>query len=346
MTARHVMPPEWAPQKRIWLSWPHEKADWPGKFGPVPWVFAEIVRSIAATQRVGLLVKDAKAQKEARTMLGRAHVNLKNVDFLVLPTNRGWMRDCGPIWVKDSSGKGTLALDWKFSAWAKYPNWRKDNDVPPAVAKFSKHKVLKPIHKDIQVVLEGGGIEVDGAGSILVTKEWLLSDKQVRNPGFTKVDYEQVFAKYLGCTNTIWLNKGIVGDDTHGHVDDITRFVGPGRIVTVIERDKKDANYALLKENLRILKRARDAMGKPFTIIELPMPRPVMFDGERLPASYANFLICNKVVLVPLFNDPADKDALRILQACFPTRSVVGIYARDLVWGLGTIHCLTQQEPA
>jgi agmatine deiminase len=337
------MPPEWAPQKRIWIAWPHQKADWPGKFGPIPWVFAEIIRHIAAGQRVGVVVKDLAAQKEAKTFLGRAHVNLKNVDLRVIPTDRGWMRDCGPIWVKD--GKKTIALDWKFSAWAKYPNWRKDNEVPKAVAAFTKHKTLTPTHKNIPVVLEGGGIEVDGQGTIIVTKEWLLSDKQVRNPGFTRVDYEQIFAKYLGATNTIWLNKGIVGDDTHGHVDDITRFVSPGKIVTVVERNKKDANYALLQENLRILKKATDAKGKKFEVIELPMPAPVMFDGERLPASYANFLICNKVVLVPMFNDANDREALTILQTCFPSRKVIGIYARDLVWGLGTIHCLTQQEP-
>jgi agmatine deiminase len=368
------MPPEWAPQKRTWIAWPHQKADWPGKFGPVPWVFAEIIRHIADGQRVGVVVKDAAAQKEAKLFLARAHVNLKNVDIRVIPTDRGWMRDCGAVWVRPSRHPASrplkaaaqdldpvltnfakakfvpqddrlVALDWKFSAWAKYPNWRKDNEVPKAVAKFTKHKTLQPMHKNIPVVLEGGGIEVDGAGTIIVTKEWLLSDKQVRNPGFTRVDYEQIFAKYLGATNTIWLNKGIVGDDTHGHVDDITRFCAPGTIVTVVESNKKDANYALLQENLRILKRATDAKGKKFEIIELPMPEPVMFDGERLPASYANFLICNKVVLVPMFNDANDRDALNILQACFPKREVIGIYARDLVWGLGTIHCLTQQEP-
>ncbi|MEJ0010508.1 MAG: agmatine deiminase family protein [Alphaproteobacteria bacterium] len=344
VSTQFFMPPEWAKQKRIWLSWPHEKADWPGKFGPVPAVFAEIVRVIAMGQRVGLVVKDAKAKKEAQTLLVRSGVALKQVDFLVAPTNRGWLRDCGPIWVK--GGKRTLALDWKFSAWAKYPNWRKDDALPQAVAKFSKHARIQPTHKNIPVVLEGGGIEVDGAGTILVTKEWLLSDTQVRNPGFTKTDYEQVFAKYLGATNTVWLNKGIVGDDTHGHVDDITRFVAPGKIVTAIERDKKDANYALLRENLKVLKAARDAKGQKFEIVALPMPRPVMFDGERLPASYANFLIANKSVLVPVFNDPADRVALGVLQECFPTREVVPVYARDLVWGLGTIHCLTQQEPA
>ncbi len=339
------MPAEWAPQKRIWLAWPHQKADWPGKFEPVPWVFAEIVRLITESkQRVGLLVKDNSARREATKILKRAHADVKLVDFLVVPTDRGWMRDCGPIWVK--SGEQLLGLDWGFTGWAKYSNHKRDNLLPPHVLGLSGHDGITPLHKKKQIVLEGGGIEVDGEGSIIVTEEWLLSKKQVRNKGFTRADYEQVFAQYLGATNTIWLEAGIVGDDTHGHVDDITRFVAPGKIVTVVEHDKADANYKLLQENLKRLRAARDAKGRKFEVVELPMPRPVMFDGERLPASYANFLICNKIVLVPIFNDAADKEALTILQQCFPTRDVVGIYARDLVWGLGTIHCLTQQEPA
>ena len=341
--ARMRMPAEWAPQKRTWLAWPHQKADWPGKFEPVPWVFAEIVRLIADHQRVGLLVKDARAKREATATLKRAHANLKNVDFLTVPTDRGWMRDCGPIWVK-ADGE-LLGLDWGFTGWAKYPNHKRDNQLPPHVLGLSGHAGLTPKRKGKQVVLEGGGIEVDGEGSIIVTEEWLLSKKQVRNRGFSRKDYEEIFAQYLGATNTIWLEAGIVGDDTHGHVDDITRFVAPGKIVTVVEQDKRDANYKLLQENLKRLRKAKDAKGAAFEVIELPMPRPVMFDGERLPASYANFLITNQRMLVPIFNDAADKDALRILQDCFPTREVVGIYARDLVWGLGTIHCLTQQEP-
>ena len=340
------MPAEWAPQERIWLSWPHAKADWPGKFAPIPYVFAEMVRVITGSgQRVGLLVKDAKLRLEASKILEDTGVDLALLDILETPTNRGWLRDCGPIWVKLEEGE-RIALDWKFNAWAKYSNWQKDNDVPTAIADFTGDDSLEPTANDKQITLEGGGIEVDGLGSIIVTEEWLLSDTQIRNKGFTREDYEAVFEHYLGAHNTIWLGHGIVGDDTHGHVDDITRFVAPGKIVTVIERDKKDENYALLQENLKRLKKAKDPKGKPFEIIELPMPRPVIYEGQRLPASYANFLICNKVVLVPVFNDPADKEALATLQACFPKREVVGIYARDLVWGLGTIHCLTQQEPA
>lgn len=340
------MPAEWAPQERIWLSWPHAKADWPGKFQPIPWVFAEMVRVITGSgQRVGLLVKDAAIRAEVMEMLDRAGVELKLVDMLEVKTNRGWLRDCGPIWVKLEDGE-RIALDWKFNAWAKYNNWKLDNEVPADIAAFTGDDMLSPTANDNDIVLEGGGIEVNGEGTIIVTEEWLLSDTQVRNKGFTREDYEAVFEHYLGAHNVIWLGHGIVGDDTHGHVDDITRFVDANTIVTCIETDKNDENYELLRNNKKRLQKARDQDGEPFTIIDLPMPRPVIFEGQRLPASYANYLICNKVVLVPVFNDVADKDALRILQECFPDRDVVGIYARDLVWGLGTIHCLTQQEPA
>jgi agmatine deiminase len=340
------MPAEWAPQERIWLSWPHARGDWPGKFAPVPWVFAEMVRVITGSgQRVGLLVKDAAARSEAMDYLDRAGATLTLVDILEIKTNRGWLRDCGPIWAKDAQG-ALVALDWKFNGWAKYANHKLDNAVPPHITAFTKHQTITPMHKGKPVVLEGGGIEVDGAGTVIVTEEWLLSDTQIRNKGFTREDYEQVFATYLGATNTIWLEAGIVGDDTHGHVDDITRFVDERTIVTAIESDTNDANYDRLHENKRRLQKARDQNGKAFEVIDIPMPRPVLFEGQRLPASYANFLICNKVVLVPVFNDAADATALKTLEACFPKRQVVPIYARDLVWGLGTIHCLSQQQPA
>lgn len=344
MSIPYRMPAEWEPHIRSWLSWPHAKADWPDKFAPVPWIFAEMVRAIAMSERVGLLVKNEAAKTQALEHLDRVAVDVKRVDIHIVPTNRGWLRDCGPIWVKE--GKKTRALDWGFNAWAKYPNWQKDNNVPGHIARATGHTTIVPTHTCTPVVLEGGGIEVDGQGSILVTEEWLLSKTQVRNPGFTRADYEAIFAQWLGADNTIWLGKGIVGDDTHGHVDDITRFVAPGRIVTAIEPRMKDANHTLLNDNLARLKKARDAKGKPFEVIELPMPSPVICEGERLPASYANFLICNKTVLVPIFGDVNDRIALDILAACFPERQVVPIYARDLVWGLGTVHCLTQQEPA
>jgi agmatine deiminase len=340
----YLMPAEWEPHARTWLAWPHAKADWPDKFDPIPWIFVEMVRGIAKSEAVGLLVKNAAAEKAAREHLTRVGVDLAQVSFHVTPTNRGWLRDCGPIFVRDQAGHLT-ALDWGFNGWAKYSNWQRDNGVPQAIAKLTQHSRIVPRHKGRRVVLEGGGIEVDGEGTIIVTEEWLLSYTQQRNPGFTRHDYEQIFAQYLGCTKTIWLGEGIVGDDTHGHVDDITRFVAPARVVTVVESNKGDANYSRLKDNLARLHRERDAKARALEVIELPMPEAVMCEGERLPSSYANFLICNRTVLVPIFGDVNDRIALNVLAECFPDRAIYPIYARDLVWGLGTIHCLTQQEP-
>ena len=331
------MPAEWAPQVRVWFSWPHARADWPGKFAPIPWVFAEMLRLITPHQRVGLIVHNAKVRAEAQATLERAGVALHAIDIIEARSNRGWMRDAGAIYVHDEAGKKT-ALNFGFNGWAKYPNHRLDNTLPEAMASFTKTPLITPKYNGRTVVLEGGGIEVNGAGSVIVTEEWLLSDTQLRNSGFTRADYEAIFAQYLGAENTIWLEAGIVGDDTHGHVDDITRFVDETTVVSAIETNKQDANYTVLRENTKRLKKAG------LEVIDLPMPAPVVFEGERLPASYANFLITNKRVLVPLFNDAHDRDALNILQAAFPTREVVGVFARDLVWGLGTIHCLSQQE--
>jgi len=333
------MPAEWEKQESILLAWPHHKADWPGKFTPIPWVYAEIIRHIAAHQKVRLLVQNINEQKQAQDMLSRAHANLKHVEFFHIPTNRCWMRDSGPIFVRDAAGKKTI-LDFKSTGWAKYPNHRLDNQVREQLNKKLKLPLVKPRHKSRHVVLEGGGIDVNGKGALLTTEEWLLSKVQVRNPGFTRDDYEEIFAKYLGINQVIWLGNGIVGDDTHGHVDDITRFVNADTIVTVVEKNTRDPNHAPLKENLRRLKAA-----KKFNIVEIPMPKPLFFEGQRLPASYANFLITNNAVLVPTFNDQNDRIALNILAELFPKREIIGIHSVDLVWGFGTIHCLSQQEP-
>ncbi len=347
MIPTYRMPAEWEKQRAVWLSWPHSHADWPGKFAPVPWVFAEMIRHFTTEVTVGLLVKDAKTRAQAMEMLNRAGVTLSRVEFLEVPTNRGWMRDCGPIFVERTEGKKRekIALDFRFNAWAKYNNWKKDNVVPQHVAQHLSVPLVQPRHKGKHVVLEGGSIDVNGKGVLITTEECLQSNIQCRNPGFARADYESVFAQYLGIEQVIWLDKGIVGDDTHGHVDDITRFVNPTTILTVRERDTKDDNHALLEENLKRLKKARDVKGKPFDVIELPMPKPLVFEGQRLPASYANFLIANNIVLVPTFNDANDRVALNIISEAMPKHTVVGIHAVDLVWGLGTIHCLTQQEP-
>lgn len=340
-----VMPAEWETHSHTWLAWPHEKADWPGKFAPVPWVFAEIARHITASEKLGLFVKNEAARAQAIDCLEKSHVNLDKVEFQIHPTNRGWMRDCGAIFVTNKQTKEISALNFQFNAWAKYPNYRHDNKLAEVMAEASKILTITPKHKGRKVVLEGGSIDVNGSGTILTTRECLLSDVQCRNPGFTQSDYEQIFEKYLGAGNVIWLNKGIIGDDTHGHVDDLTRFVNKDTVVTVVEKNTKDENHSILDENLKILKKSRTESGVQLNVVELPMPAPVWFDGQILPASYANFLITNKSVLVPIFNDVNDSEALNIIAALFPTREVIGIYARDLVWGLGTIHCLTQQQP-
>ena len=339
------MPAEWEPHEATCLGWPHETTDWPGKFAVIPWAFAEIVRHLSNVERVFLLVESRAAQSRVRSMLKKSGANLDAVDFFVVPTDRGWMRDLGPICVRNESGEVALN-NFRFNGWAKYSNHKKDAQVVAKANAKLKRRLWLPQHKGRRVVLEGGSIDVNGRGTLLTTEECLLSKVQERNPGFTKEDYAEVFRQYLGVTNVLWLKSGIAGDDTHGHVDDLTRFVNPTTVVTIIETDAKDANYAPLQENLALLKTIRDQGGKPLTVEPLPMPAPVYFDDFRLPASYANFYIANKLVLVPTFNDSNDRVALNTLARLFPDREVVGIPCRDLVLGLGAIHCMTQQVPA
>jgi agmatine deiminase len=339
------MPAEWSPHEATWLAFPHNAADWPGKFGPIPWAYAEIVRWAAAGETVRLVVRDAAHERLARRVLERSHVPLANVELHRFPTDRGWMRDTGPIWVTRPGARAIARF--RFDAWAKYPNWKRDVTLPERAAAALGARLLPARHRGRDVVLEGGAIDVNGAGSILTTEECLLDPEiQVRNPGFGRADYEAIFRGALGAGNTIWLGRGIAGDDTHGHVDDLARFVDPATILLVRERDPKDENYAPLEENRERLEGARLEDGSRPDVVFLPMPAPVRFGGMRLPASYANFYVSNVAVLVPTFGDPADREALGILGELFPGRSVVGIHARDLVWGLGTIHCLSQQEPA
>ncbi len=398
------MPAEWEPHEATWLGWPHELTDWPGKFAPIPWAFAEIVRHLARVERVFLLVEDRVAEERVKSLLQKAGAALDAITFFHVPTDRGWMRDSGPIAVAgaptpdviprssprrttrnlssdaereiprsardDSSylgepartqggganderrqdagatGAESLALlNFAFNGWAKYDDYKKDARVVSYANRKLKRRVVLPEHKGRRVVLEGGAIDVNGRGTLLTTEECLLSTVQERNPGFTREDYAEVFQKYLGVTNVIWLGSGIAGDDTHGHIDDLARFVDATTVVTVVENDPAEANYAPLQENLALLKAAKDEAGEPLRVETLPMPEPVWFAGQRLPASYANFYIANRIVLVPTFNDPADRVALDTLAALFPDREIVPIYCRDLVLGLGTIHCMTQQFP-
>jgi len=338
------MPAEWERHAATWIAWPHNAEDWPGKFMAIPWVYAEIIRNLSRHEPVELLVQDAAAEVKVRRVLERANALGENVRFHHCPTDRIWMRDSGCSFVKEA---GALkAVKWCFNAWAKYPNWQRDEQVGCHMATHTGAQELRPRIGDRRVVLEGGSIDVNGCGTLITTEECLLSDVQQRNPGLAKADYERIFAEYLGIQQVIWLDRGVEGDDTHGHVDDITRFVAPDVIATVVEPNPADPNHEPLAENLRRLKAARTLSGKPFTLVELPMPSPVIFEGRRLPASYGNFYIANGVVLVPVFNDPKDRVALDILAKLFPDREVVGIYSGDFIWGFGAMHCMTQQQPA
>jgi agmatine deiminase len=407
------MPAEWEPHTATWLAWPHYEGDWPGRFEPIPWVYAEIIRNLARRERVELIVNNAAAEKRVKKILDRANALSGNVRFHRWKTNRVWLRDSGCIFLTQkiptlaaknaarmghptqpgfaslrslgAGGRGRpplhelLAAKFRFNAWAKYSNWRYDekigslmaSQIPilgaknaarmghpptsgargaremghPSCREGSNPNEIRPMFGKSRVVLEGGSIDVNGRGTLLTTEECLLSTVQQRNPGMARAHYEKVFADYLGAPRVIWLGRGIVGDDTHGHVDDLTRFVSPDTVVTMVEPNAKDPNHGPLRANLRRLQAARDQDGRPLNIFEIPMPGPVIFEKRRLPASYANFYIANGVVLAPVFNHPNDRIALNTLAEVFPTREVVPIYSGDFIWGLGAMHCMTQQQP-
>ncbi|MEZ4810962.1 MAG: agmatine deiminase family protein [Allomuricauda sp.] len=337
-------PAEWEQQQGILLCFPHNGNDWPGKYGAIQWAFVEFIKKIAVREEVILVVASEKLKIKVESMLEMAHVDLDQISFIIHKTNRSWMRDSGPIIV--TNGTNRKALNFNFNGWAKYANYQLDRHVPAKVAHFLKIPMEQARYKGKPVILEGGAIDVNGKGTLITSEECLLDAKvQVRNPGFTKEDYETVFKEYLGITNTIWLGEGIHGDDTHGHIDDLARFVSPDTIVTVVESDKKGANYKALQDNLRRLENAVLENGKKPNIVTLPMPKRIDFDGIALPASYANFLILDRTVLMPTFNDSRDREALNILADVFPQHEVIGISAIDLIWGFGTLHCLSQQIP-
>jgi agmatine deiminase len=339
------MPAEWEPHEATWIAWPHQYADWPGKFGPIPWVYCEIVRHLYQSETVRILVNDTTAETRAIGQLRRAGVDVTKVEFFPIVTDRVWTRDYGPYFVRDAAGT-VAATDWGFNGWAKYDDWRSDDAAAGHIVSQLGMPGWRPEFRGRRVILEGGSIDVNGGGLLLTTEECLLSQVQVRNPGLTREHYEQLFADYLGVRKVLWLGRGIAGDDTHGHVDDLARFVGPRTVVTVVEENPSDENYEPLRENLDRLRAMTDSAGQSLEVVTLPMPAPLYFRGQRLPASYANFYIANERVLVPTFNDPADRRALATLAELFPGREAVGIHAVDLVWGLGTLHCLSQQQPA
>ncbi len=343
------MPAEWERHEATWIGFPHNRTDWPGKITPVYWVYGEITRKLAVDEQVRILVNDERHETFARRVLQKVAADLSRVEFFRFPTNRGWTRDFGPIFVKrELARRSEVAIcKFKFNAWAKYSDYVKDNRVAERAAEALKLKIFHAKFKDVDVVLEGGAIDVNGRGTLITTEECLLDKKtQSRNPGLNKEETEAAIKNYLGVSNILWLGKGIEGDDTHGHVDDICRFVNSNTVVLVREKNSADYNYAVMEENFERLKSMRLEDGKKINVIELPMPAPLYFEGRRLPASYANFYITNSAVLVPTFNDGNDRKALGILAELFPDRQVIGIHAVDLVWGLGTLHCLTQQQPA
>jgi agmatine deiminase len=338
-------PAEFEPHDATWIAWPHHEPDWPGKLAPIPWVYAEIVRALHRHERVEILCQDEQIEDAAKQILA-AHGVRDNFRLHIVPTDRVWLRDSGPTGVIADDGSVTL-VNWRFNAWAKYPNFGDDSLVGSAIEQITDLKRIEPKRPDNDdpVVLEGGAIDTDGEGTVLVTEECLLSPIQERNPGLTRDGYERVFRDALGIRQTIWLGEGCVGDDTHGHVDDVARFAAPGVVALAYEADPADdENHRRSVDNFERLQLAGGERGA-LNIVKLPFPRAVEMNGERLPASYANFYVANDVVIVPTFNDRNDRVALNILAELFPDREVVGIHAVDLVWGLGTLHCLTQQQP-
>jgi agmatine deiminase len=339
------MPAEWESHEATWIAWPHERSDWPGKFAAIPWIYGEIVRHLSQVEKVRILVEDGGAEKKVRRVLAKGNANLAAVEFFHIRTDRSWTRDYCPIFLKNATGERGM-LNWHFNGWAKYDNWAADDAVTEQLATQLGRPMWTPLIDSTRVVLEGGSIDVNGSGSILTTEECLLSPVQARNPGLSREQIEQTFADHLGATQTLWLRNGIEGDDTHGHVDDLARFTDARTIAIACERDPQQPNYGPLQENIALAREMRNPDGTPFRIETLPMPRPVSFAGQKLPASYANFYIANKLVLVPTFNDANDRVALNKLAELFPSRNVVGIACTDLVLGLGTLHCMTQQQPA
>lgn len=333
-------PAEFAPQEAMWLSWPHKEASWPGKIDTIYPVYAKFIGLIAEAQKVRINVADAVMKTFAEKHLLAVNGNLNNVEFYFNPTNDAWCRDHGPAFVVNYAEKKKSIVDWGYNAWGgKYPPFDLDDVVPTRIAKEFGLDVFHP-----GIVMEGGSVEFNGKGTLLTTTACLLNKN--RNPHLSQKEIEQYLVDFYGVEHFLWLGDGIVGDDTDGHIDDITRFVNEDTVVTVVEEDKADENYHLLQENLKELKIMRLESGKQLNIVELPMPAPVIYEDQRLPASYANFYIGNEYVVVPTFRDEKNDDsALTILQDCFKTRKVVGLDSTDIIWGLGSFHCLSQQEP-
>jgi len=343
------MPGEWEKQKSVWIVWPYNKKDWPGLFDKIPGVVSKIVCNLSIYQRVNLIIRSNKDKVRIKLELKKYRNHLSKIKFHPILTNRIWIRDSGPLFLINNKQRKKIILNFRFNGWSKYNDYQKDNKINAKIAKLIKIEKIEPkieVKKSRKkIVLEGGAIDVNGQGSILLTRECLLSKVQERNPGVNKLNLENTLKKYLNLKNFIWLNKGIKGDDTHGHIDDIARFVSPNTIMAAIEKNKKDRNFKNLKENLQILKRSNNTNGKKFRIIKIPMPKPIYINNVRVPASYLNFYIANRIVLLPVFNDKNDKKVFLIFKKFFKKRKIIPIDCSELIWGFGAIHCMTQQEP-
>ena len=344
-----IMPAEFEKQKLVWIAWPHNKDDWPGYFTSIPLTIAKIISKISNSQKVNLIIRKKENKNVILKLLKEKNYKKSNVKFYRINTDRIWIRDSGPIYVKSKLNGKKMILNFSFNGWSKYQNFKNDNKIPSQISKLTKVKEVTPYidkkEKKYYPVLEGGAFDVNGNGSILLTKECLLSKKQERNPGLSKKDYQIFLKRYLGVENFIWLNKGIEGDDTHGHIDDISRFVSNNTIMTSIEKNKKEKNHKKLNENLKILKNAKDINGEKFRIIKIPMPKAKYIGKVRVPATYLNFFIANKVILLPVFNDKNDIKVLKIFKNFFKFKKIITIDCSKLIWGFGAIHCMTQQEP-
>jgi agmatine deiminase len=327
------MPAEWERHEATWIAWPHNQEDWPGRFEPIPWVYGEIVRKLSQVERVRILMQSDEVEYNARNVLEKCGVQWEAIEFYPMETDRVWARDFAPLFVRND--REVAAVKWRFNGWAKYENHVRDEAAGLAIPKLVGKDWWEP-----GIVLEGGSVDVNGQGLLLTTEECLLSPVQARNPELSIGQIEAALSDYLGIDRVLWLRNGIAGDDTHGHIDDLARFTDPETVVIVSENDRSDPNFEPLLENLNLLRQF------PVRVRQLPMPAPLYFDGVRLPASYANFYVANQMVLVPTFNDPNDRIALNVLAECFPGRKVVGINCVELIWGLGTLHCMTQQQPA
>ena len=334
----YSFPAEWAKHEATWLSWPHKEASWPGKIEMIYAPYCAFIKLVAEGEKVRINVRDEAMKADAIAHLQKAGADLSQIEFYFNESNDAWCRDHGPAFVL--KGKEKAVVDWGYNAWGgKYPPFDLDDVIPTKIAKHFNLPLFTP-----DIVMEGGSVEFNGAGTILTTTACLLNEN--RNPHLTKEQIEQYLLEFYGAEQVLWLGDGIVGDDTDGHVDDITRFVNEDTVLTVVESNPLDENYLLLQENLEALKNMRLLNGKPLNIVELPMPSPVIYEGTRLPASYANFYIANAAVIVPTFRDVNDEKALEIIRGVFPDRKVVGIDSTDIIWGLGSFHCLSQQEPA